>query len=142
MQRGLAVADLGDLLTLPIVAVLAPRRADGSVLLSPVWHEWRDDGFSVVTGGDDVKLRHLRRDPRAVLLVAESDTPYRGVEIRAVARLTDEGAAEALSRIAVRYLGDEAGNLYADAWPEDQTLIRLEPSDSSSIRAWDFADEF
>src|SRR5436309_335491 len=61
LRRGLGIADLGDLVELPLLGVLATYRLDGSVLLSPVWHEWRDDGFSVVTNRDGAKARHLRR---------------------------------------------------------------------------------
>ena len=87
MRKHLTPEDLGDLLVQPLVAVLATRRADGGVLLSPVWHQWRDGGFDVVSRGDDVKVRHLRRDPRANIVVYEHGPPYRGIEIRADARL-------------------------------------------------------
>ena len=40
-----------------------PRR-DGTVLLSPVWHEWRDGGFNVSTTSGDVKVRHVTRHPQ------------------------------------------------------------------------------
>lgn len=63
MRRDLSIEELRDLLERPIVAVLATYAADGHALLSPVWHEWRDDGFNVVATADDVKVRHLRRDP-------------------------------------------------------------------------------
>jgi hypothetical protein len=69
MRKNLAPEDLGDLLEQPLVAVLATRRADGGVLLSPVWHQWRDGGFDIVSRGDDVKVGHLRRDPRANIVV-------------------------------------------------------------------------
>jgi hypothetical protein len=59
MRRGLAVEELGDLLTQPLLAVLATYRRDGSVLLSPVWHEWRDGGFTVATGSKGIKAKHL-----------------------------------------------------------------------------------
>jgi hypothetical protein len=70
--------DLGDLTGLRLLAVLATYRRDGTVLLSPVWHEWRDGGFHVVTGSRDVKAAHLRRDPRASIVVCEHCPPYRG----------------------------------------------------------------
>lgn len=38
---------LGDLLDKPLVAVLATLRTDGTVLLSPGYHEWRDGGFNI-----------------------------------------------------------------------------------------------
>ena len=78
MRRDLTVADLGDLAGLRLLAVLATYRRDGSVLLSPVWHEWRDGGFHVVTGSSDVMAAHLRRDSRASIVVCEHTPPYRG----------------------------------------------------------------
>lgn len=47
MRTNLTVEDLGDFLDEPILAVLATLRADGSMLLSPVWYEWRAGGFNV-----------------------------------------------------------------------------------------------
>jgi PPOX class probable F420-dependent enzyme len=136
MRRKLGIEELGDLLELPLLAVLATYRRDGSVLLSPVWHEWRDGGFNVVTGSGGVKMRHLRRDPRAAIVVADPQPPYRGIELRAEARLLR--AAPGVRRIAARYLGAADSEAHAEAGADD-TLIRLEPGD---LRTWDFADEF
>jgi PPOX class probable F420-dependent enzyme len=137
MRKNLTVDDLGDLVGLPLLAVLATYRRDGTVLLSPVWHEWRHGGFQVVTGSGDVKAAHLRRDPRASIVVCEHSPPYRGVELRGRARLVTTGVADAVTRIASRYLGPEAGAAYAERGNDD-LLIRLEPGD---LRAWDFADD-
>ena len=136
MRRGLTIAQLGDLVEFPIVATLATYRADGSVLLSPVWHEYRDGGFNVATGSDNVKARHLRRDPRAVLLVAESVHPNRGVELTARASLSTDDVLGTVSRIAVRYLGEQKGREYVRTATDD-VVVRLEPG---QVRAWDFAD--
>lgn len=129
--------DLGDLAELRLLAVLATYRHDGTVLLSPVWHEWRDGGFTVVTSSRDVKAAHLRRDRRASIVVCEHSPPYRGVEVRCSAQLVTAGADDAAKRIACRYLGPDAGAAYADRAVDD-LLIRLEPGD---LRAWDFADQ-
>jgi PPOX class probable F420-dependent enzyme len=136
MRRNLTMDDLGDLAELRLLAVLATYRRDGTVLLSPVWHEWRDDGFQVVTNGRDVKAGHLRRDPRASIVVCEHSPPYRGVEVRGDARLLTAGVDDAVIRIASRYLGRKAGAAYVGRAADD-LLIRLEPGD---LRAWDFAD--
>jgi PPOX class probable F420-dependent enzyme len=135
VRKHLRPEDLGDLLERPLVAVLATYRQDGSVLLSPVWHEWRDGGFNVATRSGDVKVRHLRREPRANIVVYEHEPPYRGIEVRGEARL--EGVGDAVRRIASRYLGEVGGAAYAESAGDD-TLIRLEPG---RLRAWDFADE-
>jgi PPOX class probable F420-dependent enzyme len=138
VRRNLEIDELDGLLEQRLVAVLATYRRDGGVLLSPVWHEWRDGGFDLVTGADDVKVRHLQRDPRASVVVCESVPPYRGVELRAHAKLVTEGAHEAAVRLAVRYLGKEHGEAYV-AGGGDDVLIRLEPGE---LRVWDFADEY
>ena len=103
MRTDLTVEDLGSFLDEPLVAVLATLREDGTVLLSPVYHEWREGGFNVWVEAKNVKARHLRRDPRATILVAESDPPLRGVEVRGSARFIEHGVTETALRIAARY---------------------------------------
>ncbi|HEX3055969.1 MAG TPA: TIGR03618 family F420-dependent PPOX class oxidoreductase [Gaiellaceae bacterium] len=136
MGRELQLSDLEGFLALPRVAVLATYRRDGTVLLSPVWHTWRDSGFDVLTEAKDVKVRHLRRDPRASIVVYDDEPPYRGVEIRTTATIAETATRDALRDVAVRYLGREAGEAYAAGSPEC-VRIRLEPG---NVRAWDFAD--
>jgi PPOX class probable F420-dependent enzyme len=138
VRKRLKPEDLGDLLELPIVAVLATYRRDGTVLLSPVWHEWRDGGFDVVTGSRDVKALHMRRDPRASIVVCDDTPPYRGIELRATAQLSMLDDQAIVRRIATRYLGPEEGARYAENGNDD-LLVRLEPGE---VRAWDFTDDF
>ena|SRR5215469_14382410 len=138
MRRDLTIDDLDDLVKLPLLAVLATHRRDGTVLLSPVWHEWYDGGFQVVTSSNNVKAVQLARDPRASIVVCEHIPPYRGVEVRCHVRLATTAVGDAIRRIASRYLGAEAGAAYADS-AGDNLLIRLEPG---HLRGWDFADDF
>jgi hypothetical protein len=63
MRANLSIEDLGDLLDRALIAVLATLRTDGTVLLCPVYHEWRDGGFNIWAGQQNVKARHLRRAP-------------------------------------------------------------------------------
>jgi PPOX class probable F420-dependent enzyme len=139
MRTKLTVEDLGGFLDEPLVAVLATLRADGSVLLSPVWHEWRDGAFNVWVEANNVKARHLRRDPRATLVVAESDPPLGGVEVRGSARFIEESVTETARQIATRYIGEEDAAADAEALRGADVIVRIEPSD---VRVWDFADEF
>lgn len=139
MRTGLSIEDLGDLLELPIVAVLATYRASGEVMLSPVWHEWRDGGINIYTGGaSEGKVRHLRRDPRASLVVAEQVMPLRGLEVSGRATLSREGFYDVLRRVVTRYEGAEEAETMVAGIDEPGYVIRLVPERS---RAWDFADE-
>ena len=139
MRTNLTVEDLGDLLDQPMVAVLATLRMDGSVLLSPVYFEWRDGGFNIWVEQQNVKTRHLRRDPRATILMAESDPPLRAIEVRGRARFIEEGVSETALRIVTRYEGPDDGAADVEALRSADVIIRIEPSD---IRVWDYADEF
>jgi PPOX class probable F420-dependent enzyme len=135
MRTNLRPEDLGDLLDRPLLAVLATRAAGDEVLLSPLWHEWRDGGFNLFTGTNDVKVRHIGRDPRVSIVVCEQEPPYRGIEVRTNARV-EPGDPEVGHRIAARYIADER----ADEWvgPND-VVIRIEPG---TLRAWDFEDDY
>jgi PPOX class probable F420-dependent enzyme len=139
VRTNLAIGDLADLLDEPLVAVLATLRADGSVLLSLVYHEWRDDGFNVWVEEQNVKARHLRRDPRATILVAESQPPLRAIGFRGSARFIDQGVSETALRIATRYLGPEDAAADVEALRGADVIVRIEPGD---IRVWDYVDEF
>ena len=140
MRKGLSVEELGDLLEQPFNATLATYRRDGSVLLSPVWHEWRDGGFSIITGADDVKARHIERQGRAAAVVADNDFPFRGIEVSCSPTIVRDlvFSQETLDRIARRYLGEEAGRRYAEEPSDNTVVIRLVPG---QLRTWDFADE-
>jgi len=51
------------LLEAPSAAVLAVYRADGTVLMSPVWFRADDDWVEIVIAERDAKLEQLRAEP-------------------------------------------------------------------------------
>lgn len=138
MNRDLAPDELQAFLDEPLVATLATYRKDGSVLLSPVWQEWRDGGFNIIVGKDDVKAKHLARDPHLSVAVYESDPPYTGVELRGTVSFVDGDAHTLTKNLAIRYLGEELGEQYAKSTEDDpQVWIRLEPG---HLRSWSYRD--
>lgn len=138
MHRDIPIGDLQAFLDRPITSVLATHRPDGSMLLSPVWHEWREGGFDVVTLEDSAKVHDIRRDPRVSLVVAEQTYPWTGVEVRCQARLVTEGVEETARRINVRYEGAERGEGFTQETTPTSVILRLEPGE---LRTWDYADD-
>ncbi len=139
MRKNLRPEDLGDFLDQPKCAILATHFKDGTILMSPVWHEWKEGGFTVAVPSDDIKTRHIRRDAKVSVGVAEDSAPYRGIEVRGEASIERAGALETIRRIAGRYLGAKRGSAYVENFREtDIVLVRVEPG---VLRAWDFADE-
>ena len=140
MRTDLRPEDLGDLLDQPLIAVLATRRKDDSIMLSPVWFEWYQGGIDVwvptIEGG---KVAHVRRDPRVTVVVANQEWPYKGFELRGEATIsTDPDVFYAvLGRTALRYDGPEAAERMVSSYAPG-AVIRVEPG---VIRAWDYEDE-
>lgn len=96
------------------------------------------EGFNVVVGMTDAKARHLRRDPRASLVVYQNQPPYKGIEITTDSVLSEDGALEVERRLAHRHLGPVAAEDYLTSSDWEPLLIRLDPGE---LRVWDFADK-
>ena len=131
------VEPVRSLLEAPSPAVLTTYRKDGSAHTVPVWYRWTDEAFEVVIAKGDVKLRHLARDPRCVLVVFEAVRPFRGVEVRGVADLVEGDVASERVAIAGRYLGLEDGERFAaERRSRPGVLLRLV---ADGPRVWDLS---
>jgi PPOX class probable F420-dependent enzyme len=116
-------------------ATLTTYRRSGEALTTPVWFRVDGEAFEVVIALGDVKLDHLRRDPRALLVIFEAAPPFRGVEARGLAELVEGDVHGARAEIASRYLGPERGRRFADARRERPGVrMRLVPE---RLRTWD-----
>jgi PPOX class probable F420-dependent enzyme len=142
VRKGLSIDELGDFLERPFNATLATYRRDGSVLLSPVWHEWRDGGFSIFTGADDIKVRHIEHQGRAAAAVSDNELPLRGIDVSCTPTIVRDPqfARETFARIATRYLGPRRAQIYMQGMTSGRlVVIRLMPG---RLRTWDFADDY
>jgi PPOX class probable F420-dependent enzyme len=126
-----------SLLDAPAPAVLAAYRKDGSANVSPVWFRFSEGAFEVVIGEGDVKLRHLARDPRCVLVVVEAVPPVRGVEVRGAPELVECDVTRLRADIAGRYLGTEGGEQFAAA-RRSKPGVLLRPL-AEKPRTWDLS---
>jgi PPOX class probable F420-dependent enzyme len=137
MRTGLSADDLAPLLAATDIGVLATRRPDDSIMLSPVWWEWRDGGFDIwVDAESDRKIQHLRRDPRATFVVANQVWPYQGFEVRGEAAISAEPFYDVLRRTATRFDSPEEAERMVDTMAPG-LVIRLEPGVS---RGWAYED--
>ena len=114
------------------VAVLAIERSGAGPLCAPVWYRRGDDGrFEIAMADGSAKAALLRRAGRATVCVQDEGRPYRYVTAEGPVSLRVLDADErhaALTDIASRYLGAEAGRRYADAFPgHEEALVTLTP---------------
>jgi PPOX class probable F420-dependent enzyme len=138
VRRNLQPSDLGDLLDRPLNAVLGLHRADGSILLTPVWHLFNDGTFYVQFPGGDRKVSMLARDPRCTILVAEDEQPYRGIEVRGEGQTSTDDYGTLGPEIVRRYVeAHDPGATVDDYLLDGGVIVRIVPT---VIRAWDYAD--
>ena len=138
MRRNLQPSDLGDLLDRPLNAVLGLHRQDGSILLTPVWHLFKNGSFYFQVPGGDRKIAMLERDPRCSILVAENERPYRAIEAKGQGWVTTDDYPDLGPEIVRRYVEayDPAATV-SDYLLEGGVIVRIEPT---TLRAWDYAD--
>lgn len=138
MRTDLRPEDVGDHREQPLIAVLATRRNDDSVMLSPVWFEWRDGGINIwVPTPEGGKVAHVQRDQRVTVVVANHEWPYKCFEIRGEAAVSGDEFYDVLRRTALRYDGLEAAERMVASYAPG-VVIRVEPG---ALRAWDYEDE-
>ncbi len=100
----------------------------------PVWFEATADGtVELFTGPDTLKIRRLRRDPRAAIMVAApADERERWVSVAGRVTIGTDGAHDLAARLAARYwdLDDpvRAADL-AGILDEDQVRVVLHPEE-------------
>ena len=109
------------------VGVLAVERGDGPPLATPVWYRVKDGVIEVSTGRDSQKADALAAAGRATITVQREQDPYAYVSVETTvgfSEITNDDRVD----IAVRYLGEVAGNAYVGTVLElDEVLVRLTP---------------
>lgn len=115
-----------DLLEVP-VGILATNGADGTPQLTAVWfrHDAADDLVKFSLNDTRQKMRNLRRDAHATLLIVDPANPYRTLEIRGrVDVLPDTDFAFAAT------LADKYGENVHDRDQEGETrsIVVLQPT--------------
>jgi hypothetical protein len=140
MRRGLAPADLGDLFELPLAAVLSMALPDGSTFSRPVWHQFVNGRFVFEFPAGDRKIAMLRRDPRATVVLAEDDFPYRAIEVRGRIHMSSDRYHETGAAICRRYVEAFDPDTDVGAYLSDEPgmIGELEPEVTT---CWDYADD-
>ena len=98
--------DVDAFLAKPNPAIVATLRPDGSPHTVPTWYDWEDGRVLLNMDESRLRLRFLRRDPRAALTVIEDRNWYRHISLigRVVSIEEDAGLAD-IDRLARRYTG-------------------------------------
>jgi len=108
-------------------AHIATLNPDGTPQVTPVWIDYMNGKVLVNSAKGRIKVRNLKQGAAVAISMTDPDNPYRYVQIQGkVARVTEEGAAAHIDKMAKKYLGKEK---YPWAKPgEVRVLFEIEPT--------------
>ena len=110
MSRDEREAFLADL----HVGVLAINDSGQGPLTIPIWYDHQPDGeLWFLTGPDSRKGKLLDLETRVSLVAQTEDPPYKYVSVEGPIVAIEPSSEKALLKMAIRYLGTDAGNQYA-----------------------------
>ena len=129
-----------ELLDRPLHGFLSVADAPLPPQPRPVWFEATAEGtIQLFTGPDTVKVRRLRRDPRASIVVAAPvGERERWVSVAGSTTMSPDGARDLVARLAARYwdLEDEArADELAGMLTSDWVRIVIYPDTVSRYRS-------
>lgn len=118
-------AAVKKLAALPILVVVATKRADGSMQLNPVWFELKDGYIWLNSNTSRAWPKNLQRDRDITMLLVDPKAPDRYAQIRGrLVSLIPDPKHEVIDRLAYRYTGQKFRALEPD---EHRVTFKIQP---------------
>jgi PPOX class probable F420-dependent enzyme len=117
------------------VGVLAVERPDRAPLAVPIWYAYEPGGeLSIWTDEGTLKDKLIRAAGRFSFTVQNEEPPYKYVTVDGDVTFVGPGDEAEVRKVAIRYLGDEAGNQFADENSSSSLIvIRMRPKKWLSV---------
>ena len=123
----------------PRYGILTLLRTDGSPIAVPVWFDWTGEVVRMFTSVVSAKMKRLRADPRASLLVANHLSEHEAwVAFDGVVSIHEDGGIELAERLAPRYwdLSDPDRQRTLESWREAAAAFRILELKPARIRTY------
>jgi PPOX class probable F420-dependent enzyme len=114
-----------DLLENPNTVVFATVGADGQPQVTAIWAMLDGDVVRTSLHKGRQKYKNLLAHPQVTLFVIDPQNPYRTLEVRATAEVTDDTDLEFLQRLLHRY-GTDLEHFPAPT--QDRVVVTLHPT--------------
>jgi PPOX class probable F420-dependent enzyme len=114
-----------DLLETPSTVALATVGADGQPQVTAIWAMLDGDVVRTSLWKGRQKYRNLIARPRVTLFVIDPKNPFRTLEVRATAEVTDDPGLEFLQRL-LRLYGTDLESFPAPT--EDRVVVTFRPT--------------
>jgi PPOX class probable F420-dependent enzyme len=104
--------DIGQFLAQPLIAKLSTLNKDGTIHTVPIWFKYQEGEFLFGTQEISQKVRNIKRDSRATVLVETTEPNLKGIIAYGTAQLDFEDVVSKRCQIFEKYMSaEEAGAL-------------------------------
>jgi PPOX class probable F420-dependent enzyme len=113
------------------LGILATVYPSGGPQAFPVWFDYDGDRFNIATDADAVKVRNIRTNSKVALCITDTSRQVRSLTVLGVAEVEMNNlAAQGLhKRLAVRYMGQDEGEEWAESMGGDEmAIVRIVPT--------------
>src|SRR5947209_6921786 len=131
--RGMTPEELQSFLTTTrIFAKVATVSVDDWPYVNPVWYEYEDGAFYLVTKELAQLTQNLRRDPRCSILIDNPEPPYKRVVVMGEAEFVEEDWVPRARRMVLRYLGEQGLDYFEATLNLPRVTIKITPARMTS----------
>ena len=114
-------------------AVVAVKRENGSVQVTPVWFEYRDGYLWLNSNTKRRWAQRLQKQGEVDMLLLDPRDMFRWLKVRGrLVEMTTQGASEHIDRLSLRYTGNPKYRSYEPG--EQRITLKIEPLRVS--RSW------
>ncbi len=124
-----------DLLENPVVVTVVTVMPDGQPQATPVWCKWDGENIIVNTAVGRQKHENVLANPKVTVCAVDPENPYRYLEVRGTATLSEEGAEVMIDELAQAYVNKPhyygEGGVVPESGREQRINIVITPNDTS-----------
>ena len=118
------------------IATLATIGPGGRPHAVPIWYLVQEGNFLMISPEGAQKVKNLRRNGSATLVIDRREIPYFAVTVRGRVEVGEAPSAELYLRWSAHYLGDELARRYVAARRrEGEVCLLLRPERVTEFRS-------
>jgi PPOX class probable F420-dependent enzyme len=113
------------------LGILATIYPNGGPQAFPVWFDYDGDRFNIATDADAVKVRNIRANSKVALCITDTSRQVRSLTVLgdAEVEMNNLAAQDLHKRLAVRYMGQDEGEEWAESMGGDEmAIVRIVPT--------------
>ena len=113
------------------LGILATVYPTGGPQAFPVWFDYDGERFNIATDADAVKVRNIKSNSKVALCITDTSRQVKSLTVLgdAEVEMNNLAAQDLHKRLAVRYMGQDDGEEWAESMGGDEmAIVRIAPT--------------